>query len=259
VVATSTGVNISNLTVDGSNNNLNGAGYLAGIFYQAGSSGMVNEVTTRNQIEAVQGTGIWIENGTSTPESITVQNSSVHDVDFAGIFTDGSNLTANVKGNSVRGGYYGLLSYAQSGLVTGNVITASTVALRAGGSATFSGNTILDASSVGIFIETGTNILMGNKIFHSGLAILLLANGQTVQSNVITNSNIAIYLDCLTGNVISRNTINDAISGLYYAPSTFTGANTFLNVDTVRSDGCPAGQTKPAALAFPTPLMRRTR
>jgi hypothetical protein len=89
VVATSTGVNISNLTVDGSNNNLNGAGFLAGIFYQAGSSGTVNQVTTRNQIDSQEGMGIWVENGTSTPDSITIENSSVHDVDDVAILANG--------------------------------------------------------------------------------------------------------------------------------------------------------------------------
>ncbi len=76
VVVSSTGVNISNLTVDGSNNNINGAAFLAGIFYQAASSGTVNGVTARNQIDSGMGSGIWLENGTSTPETITVENSS---------------------------------------------------------------------------------------------------------------------------------------------------------------------------------------
>jgi parallel beta-helix repeat protein len=259
VVVSSTGVNISNLTVDGSNNNINGAAFLVGIFYQAASSGTVNGVTARNQIDSGMGSGIWLENGTSTPETITVENSVVHDVDLAGICASGSNLTATIKNNSLQSGFYGLLWDASSGLATGN-LTNSPIGIRSDGSGTFSGNTILNASSAGVYVgDKGANIFTGNKIFHSAIAFVSLVTGQTFQSNVITNSNVAIHVACMTGNVISRNTINDAVFGLYSAPSTFTGPNTFLNVDTVRSEGCNAAQTGLAALALPRLRMPHSR
>ncbi len=89
-----TGVAISNLTVDGSGNNgltACGAPNLVGIYYQD-ASGTIRDVVTRNQTSVPpngcgQGTGmgIFVQSGISLvsggagTSTVTVQNSSVHD------------------------------------------------------------------------------------------------------------------------------------------------------------------------------------
>src|SRR5207253_4030970 len=69
-------VNISDITVDGTGNNVTSQ-WLAGFLYNDGSSGTVNEITARNlNTSGGTGTGVWAENSTETSESVTITNSS---------------------------------------------------------------------------------------------------------------------------------------------------------------------------------------
>ena len=83
---------------------------LAGIFYASGTAGTINEMTTRNQQLPSCGYGIWVENGAGPNQSITVENNSVHDVTWEGIFAlsnqTPSTLAATIKGNFVNGQVY---------------------------------------------------------------------------------------------------------------------------------------------------------
>jgi hypothetical protein len=104
-------VNISNITVDGSNNQLSGCGTnLVGIYYQ-NASGTINHVVTRFQeldqadFGCQDGLAIYAQAGYGsvlTP-TVTIENSSVHDYDKNGITVDGDELTATVTGNYVVG------------------------------------------------------------------------------------------------------------------------------------------------------------
>jgi len=104
-------VNISNITVDGSNNQLNScATDLVGIYYQ-NASGTVDHVTTRYQelsqslFGCQDGLAIYVQSGygTSGTANVTVENSSVHDYDKNGITADGSGTVATITGNYVVG------------------------------------------------------------------------------------------------------------------------------------------------------------
>src|SRR5438445_7997002 len=56
-------VNLTGITVDGSRAEVSGcsvSAFLAGIFYASGTSGTINEMTTRNQQLPSCGYGIWI-------------------------------------------------------------------------------------------------------------------------------------------------------------------------------------------------------
>src|SRR5436190_7875044 len=81
-------VNLTGITVDGAGAaDANGNPVCTtGVFYASGTSGTVNEVTTRNQqafsngpIPVYCGHGIWAENGAGNNQSVTIENSSVHD------------------------------------------------------------------------------------------------------------------------------------------------------------------------------------
>jgi hypothetical protein len=71
-------VNITGITVDGAGANAGCSTLtLAGIFYDSSTTGTVNEVTVRNQVNNDGcGWGILLYNGSSTNETITVENSS---------------------------------------------------------------------------------------------------------------------------------------------------------------------------------------
>src|SRR6267143_725845 len=91
VTATAGPVNISDITVDGTGNTVGGyPTWLVGILYDDGSSGTVNEVTVRNLSNSGAAMGTWAENSTATNESVTIENSSFHDIDDTAVFTLGT-------------------------------------------------------------------------------------------------------------------------------------------------------------------------
>ncbi|HKM48783.1 MAG TPA: right-handed parallel beta-helix repeat-containing protein, partial [Terriglobales bacterium] len=104
---------LTGITVDGAIAEVPGCSstaFLAGIFYASGTSGTINEMTTRKQQLPSCGYGIWVENGPGAKQSVTVENNSVHDVSWEGIFAYSnqtpSTLAATIKGNFVNGLVY---------------------------------------------------------------------------------------------------------------------------------------------------------
>ena len=232
-------VNISDITVDGTGNTVPGGTYLAGILYDSGSSGTVNEITARNLIASGFGTGIWAENAGGTNQSVTIENSSFHDIDQYAIFTLGSALLATVKGNTVETSSYGV-SFFSGGSLTGNSISACGQGIVVGGPAvTVSGNTVADTSN-GIYAYSGGATVASNKISNaSGYGIFDNTGGgsaNTYKSNTITKTNIGIEFNCNPPTAIG-NTIDDATTGLDQVPASFSGVNSFYNVATLRN-GC---------------------
>ena len=228
-------VNITNIGVDGSGGGCSSGGWLVGIFYSSGSSGTVNQVTVRNQGSSC-GLGIVVENGSSTQESVTIANSSVHDVSNTGI-TALQNLNATIKGNSVTAGV-GIVFAPVSGSVTANIVTGVGWGMTSEGgpSSLVSGNTV-ENSPIGIKVGSGASVKSNKIVNSSTYGIELFVSGVTVQANIITKSASAIRFNCNSGTV-SSNTINDAAIGLDNAPTSFTGANTFRSVATNRTGGC---------------------
>jgi hypothetical protein len=248
VEVTSGPVIITNITVDGTDTTNCTSAILVGIYYGSGSSGTVNEATVRNETRGGCGfgaIGILAENATATNESVTIQNSSVHDVDDEAIVADSNQtpptLTATIKGDYLESSYIGVYQYfgAGPGSVTGNVVTAGTAGIvSVVPSVTLSGNTVT-SSPIGIYASASGDNISSNKIWNSSsYGIDLGASGLTVQSNFIAKSSVGIEFFCETGNTVSHNTINDATTGLDQVPASFGGANSFDNVATLRTDGC---------------------
>src|SRR5262249_31853887 len=146
---TSGPVNISDLTVDAVGNGISCQCFIVGVFYK-NSPGTVNHVTARNQAGNSFGAGIWAEGGAANP-SVTIENSSVHDFDDAGIITETnwvfSKLTATVKGNNVADGL-NLGIYMAAGTtstVSNNVIRRVDLAIATASLAgTVSSNTLVE-------------------------------------------------------------------------------------------------------------------
>src|SRR6266478_596582 len=76
-------VNIMGITVDGGGGNVGCSTSvgLVGIFYAAGTSGTINEVTTRNHQSSGCGNSIWAENTAGATQIIRIENSSVRNFD----------------------------------------------------------------------------------------------------------------------------------------------------------------------------------
>jgi Right handed beta helix region len=290
-------VNISDITVDGTGNNVICCNWLAGILYDSGSSGTVNEVTVRNLAASGFGVGTWAENITGTNESVTIENSSFHDIDDTAVVTEGSTLLATIKGNTMQASGYQVQLFASDSL-TANVISGG-YEVRIGGSDTVSGNTVTDASFAGIEVDSPATVTVSdnsvtnsgtvgiylispatasgntvanspfgiyaeggvsatsNKISNtSGYGIYFFGSGNTFQANSITKAGIGIEFNCYTATVL-HNTINDATTGLDFVPGSFSGANNFDNVATLRTSGCGSdavhGPDLPKAPSGPVP------
>jgi hypothetical protein len=244
-------VNITDISVDGAGANLGCSTtleWLAGIFYASGSSGTVNRVTTRNQLDQSCGNGIWVENGPPNTLTVTIENSNIHDFDYAGIFvgTAGydSTLVTPIRGNSVygAGGTYGIETFFVTGTVTGNVVTGGPVGIfnQSGPTlaTTISNNAVAD---VGTGITTGWeqgSLVKSNKISNASTGIDLQAIGITANYNTIFKTAIAIDFECDTDSV-TGNIINDAQVAYNRVGGGIAPAGTLLNVDAVLGGSCP--------------------
>jgi|SRR5208337_1877318 len=236
-------VNITNMTIDGTGGNPTGA-FVVGIVYDLGTSGTVNKVTARNQTGVV-GMGIVAQNSLAVNGSVTIENSSIHDVNFYGIYAVSNQtpptLTATIRGNRVStipASGNGIRDES-AGTVDGNVVNAAFdgIDVLAGSTATVAAN-IVSNTQFGVTVSGPTNVVKSNIIFNSSITgIQLYGNGATVENNSITEGPVGIEFSCFTGTV-SGNTINDASTAIDSVPTSFNLVNTFQNVDTTRRGGC---------------------
>jgi len=235
-------VNITNIAVDGTGGDTSCLLWLAGIFYGSGSSGTVNRVRASGQIDGTCGVGIWAENANSQNQSVTVQNSTVYNVDSAGIFAGSGttpSLTANLTNNVVNASaaVAAIDSDSVQGKVNGNNVTNSVFGVFDLSNINVQGNTIMGAT-YGIYMANGGNA-SGNQVSGSSEGVLLGAVGATVNNNTIVSStNAGVELGCFSANV-NGNVINDAPVGVDSAPLTVNlGSNTFANTATTFTNGC---------------------
>jgi hypothetical protein len=240
-------VSISDITVDGTGNTVGGSAWLVGIFYDSGSSGMVNEVTVRNLSNSGSIAGAWAENSGATNESVTIENSSFHDIDNSAVITMGDTLLATAKGNTMQAGGY-QVQWSSAGSITANVVNGGFTGILASGPTTVSGNTVANSTygmQLGVGITATSNKI--SNAFHDGISS---AGGKTYKSNTITKVGVGIEFNCQSPTVLG-NTINDATIGIDNVPGSFSGANSFDNVVTLRTDGCASNAIRRPDLHAP--------
>ena len=253
-------VNINNIAVDGTNGGLQCAGntWVSGIFYAPGSSGTVNHAKTNNQTNSGCSVGIWAENADGPDKFVTVQNSSVHDIDGFGIFVasgaSSPNLFASIKGNVVALSTSALIGIGVTNLtgsVTGNEVSNAMFGIvntSPDVSITFNATS---QTTAGVALQGGGTVA-NNRISASNLGAWFFTDGGVVQLNRISNiSGSAVEFNC-TSAIVSGNTLNDASIGLDNAPAGFIGANTFNNTATVKGGTCATPTTQKTGLAAPT-------
>jgi hypothetical protein len=245
-------VKIHNLTVDASFNKVTTRGtFVVGIFYQD-SSGTVNRVATRNQSGNGLGRGILAEGGPSNP-LVTIENSSVHDYDFAGIEGETNSatpeLTAVIRDNEVttsKSGVLGIYIFNGSAVtVTNNLIVnpgfTGIGAFGFSSHGSISVNTVTNASPIpatGIFAQADGVSVTSNNIFGTAEGIFVNTSIAAIQSNSIADSRIGIEFSCTFNPNVHSNVITDAQRALNGVPSGLASSNTYFNVDTIRAGGC---------------------
>jgi hypothetical protein len=236
-------VNISNIAVDGTGGDQGCAAWLAGIFYGSGSSGSVSWVKAGGQIDAGCGVGIWAENAGDSNKYVSIQASSVHDIDAAGFFAGSGvtpTLTVQLKDNFVStSGAVGVVLNNVNGQITDNNLSNALAGIFDLAPATrISSNNVI-STAIGVLLLSGGTV-ESNDLINSGIGVFLGAGGASVRSNRITLAATAgIEFGCNAGTV-ANNTINDAPIGLDQVPSTFNGTNRFANTATIRTNGCVA-------------------
>jgi Right handed beta helix region len=257
-------VNISNITVDGSNSLVAGcAPDLVGVYYQ-NASGTINHVATRFQELGASlfgcqiGLGIYVQSGyTSGGTSVTtIENSSVHDYQKNGITVDGSGANSTVMGNYVVGaGATPLIaqngiqvSDGANGKVTNNTVTDD-VYISPDGGPYFSATGILLYDSGGT--AASKLVVSGNTVSNSQGGIVAFgdsfgtADYNTISLNKITTSPAAgpFLLDgidlCSNNNTAQSNVVfNSSGSGIHIdsqctEATGATGNNTTVTANTI--------------------------
>jgi hypothetical protein len=258
-------VNITNVAVDGTGGDMSCLLWLAGIFYGSGSSGTVNRVRASGQIDGTCGVGIWAENANSQSQSVTVQNSTVYNVDSAGIFagsgttpTLAANLTNNVVNASAA--VAAIDSDSVQGKVNGNTTSNSVFGVYDLSSIPVQGNTITFATTAGIYMANG-GTASSNLVSGSSEGVLLGGAGATLTNNdIMTSTTAGVEMGCFSA-TLNNNLINDAPVGVDAAPLTVgLGSTTFANTATTFTNGCGfAAVAARTALASGTALVTAPR
>jgi hypothetical protein len=255
-------VNIENIAVDGTGGDLQCAGitWVAGMFYAPGSSGQVNHAKVSGQTDAGCGVGIWAENVDGADKFVTIQNSSVHDMDGFGIFVASGaaspNLFASIRGNVVSVSPTALIGIGLdnvTGSVNGNDVSNAMFGIvNTTSSVSIAFNTT-SQTTAGIALQGGGSV-NNNRISASNLGVWFFSDGGVVQLNRISSiTGSAVEFNCSAA-IVSGNTINDAAIGLDNAPVGFTGKNSFDNTTTVNSGSCGAAAAKISSLAAGTAI-----
>jgi hypothetical protein len=260
ILVTAGPVNITNIMVDGTGNDLNGSAFLAGIYYGNGSSGVVREVTTRYQLDSDEGVGIWVENTAGTGDSVTIENCSVHDFDYGGIVV-GGNLTVSVKANHVNANnatkfVYGIYFEAAGSISAndingpGTIVDAEGIAVSAP-SVTISDNVVANWQFAIFDLEAAS--YTSNTVRNVEDGIYLNVPGATVESNTITQvANVGIELNCNTATV-KNNTVDDAHTGIADVPTGLSPTDSYFSAGVI-STSCAASAALPKGTPTPRGL-----
>ncbi len=266
-----TNVNISDLTIDGSNNGATNCGQGPNGIQYFLSSGTINHVVVRNEIPSGaglqvcnDGDGIYVATDNFGASNVTIENSSIHAFQRNGIEATARGTSVKIQKNSIGGNTVGpagngiAIWFGASGTVTGNSIInvlepvsfpnvgggGFGVIVQCSQGVTMSGNTIGD-TQVGIFIDTAfcssstgngdANTISKNTISQTHIfdAVYVCGNYNLVQGNIINStSEAAIRLD---------DSCNPGVSGFF---------NTFAS-NTV-NEACTTSLVDPAVAGFNT-------
>jgi hypothetical protein len=256
-VSDATTVDITNITVDGS-----GAAGPVGIYY-SGTSGTLNRIETRFHEGSGRGMAIALYGAANT---VTVENSNLHNFDFIGIRTQdnsasGNEFTVRIEGNTLapdptaENGIWVLRG--KSVTISGNTIDGpltppcatdsegcSAIWMTTALTGSISTNKVFGVGSNGdgiiIQLGVGTVSVNSNTVFDIlGEGIQLFATGITVTDNTIMHAQYGIDLECNPGNSVTSNTMTAIHTiGLANVPSGGIPVNSYYDAPTLYST-CP--------------------
>jgi hypothetical protein len=240
-------VNISNLIVDGTGNNIASCSpNPMGILYQ-NASGTIAHVVARNQSPepysqyggCQTGLGIFVQSGPTgagTTSTVTVSGSTVHNYAKNGITGNEVGTTLNATGNSVVG-VGPTTGAAQNGIQIGfgatGKMTSNSVA-----DDVWAPDTINDAGDAasGLLVYASPNVtISGNSVANTQFGIAIATDpsettaggGNTITSNKVSGTHIFDGIDvCTDTNTVKSNTINSSDEAGIHVDSSCGGGNT---------------------------------
>ena len=257
VLAASSVVNITDITVDGTGGGIgcSETAGLVGIFYASGAKGTINEATARNQMSSGCGTGIWVENGAAIADLITIENSSIEYMDEQGIFAFSnqrpSTLQVTIQGNSLAATFpstLGVVADGISGKIEGNVVTLGTGGIESiASTTTVLSNVVADIRNGGLgealFLTPGATA-QNNRVSDADLAFYFgptEESGPILKGNASMNSNTSVEFSCDANITVLANRFTDSQNAFDRWPgNTPFGKNQFYDIDTIPSmSQCP--------------------
>ncbi len=254
LIQNATGVNISNLILDGLNNGLSDCtGDPVGIYYQ-NASGTAAFNAIRNfklsaGLEGCQsGLGIYVEAGASGISKVTAQANSVHDFQKNGITANGTGASLTAAQNVVTGwgptpfiAQNGIqIGFGGTGTINGNVVTNvvySPCASTASCSDSSTGILIYQANGVNIsqntvnttqggiyyFSASGGNANnngISNTLVWDGIAVaddgIVLGNNHSFDKNVVINSGESGFFIATSNNALTNSSITETPIGIWF-------------------------------------------
>ena len=166
-------------------------------------------------------------------------------------------LTATILKNDVASSYVGIYNFSANATITSNLVTGGQygIAMGFGSIGSVTSNTVSNANIAAIYDSAQTSIsIKSNLLWNSAnVGIGINAVNATIELNTITKASVGIEFSCSKGpNTVKSNTISDVTTGLDQVPLSVVSANTYDNVDILRTSTCGFAPTT----APPSPLLR---
>jgi parallel beta-helix repeat protein len=245
VVADTSGVSISGLTIDGANNGIpQCAPDLIGISFQ-NASGVLNHVAVRNfklaaSLNGCQsGTGVFVQSGSGGVSRVEIDDCTVHDFQKNRITADEKGTTAAIRRNVVTGkgpttgaAQNGVqIGFGAAGSILDNVVTnntwapctamascaavATNILVVQSDAVEVSGNSA-GISQVNIFVAGNTASIEHNETFATAVfdGIRVEGDQSRVRHNKIFNGAESGIFLAGNNNAVTNNTITEADIGI---------------------------------------------
>ncbi|MDX6384389.1 MAG: hypothetical protein QOK48_1962 [Blastocatellia bacterium] len=218
-------VNLSNLTIDGSTNGINGcAPNLIGLYYR-NSSGKADGLAVKNVkltpalFGCQSGLGIFVQSGSGGQSKVDITNSSVHDYQKNGITANEVGTDVTIKGNTV------------TGVGPTNQIAQNGIQVAFGAKGTIDSNSVInhvyspctlascnDAASANILIDESDSVkVTKNNAGNAQVNVYYIGNKGEISNNTLFQNLVFDGID-LIGNqnkAINNSIFNSEGSGIF--------------------------------------------
>jgi parallel beta-helix repeat protein len=256
LVQSATGVTITNITVDGANNGINGCGPdPIGIYYQNSSGtishdSILNEVLGAGLTGCQAGLGIFVQSGNAGSSTVTITNNHVANFQKNGITGNEVGTSVTITANDVigQGPTNGAaensiqIGFGAAGTVTGNTV----------GSDVWAPDVFGDTgdAAAGLLVYASPNVtIKSNNVSNTqyGIAIvsdptLGVADGAILTSNTVSLTHLYDGIDlCSNNNKATGNTISGSDESGIHLDDTCSGAGTGNTVTSNKINSACAG------------------